>query len=487
MSLLVLLLLESWPVTYAQGLLDQLHSYDIERIEVVARPDERGVGVDCRLTVKPTRPGPLRFFLSSGVEGLEVERGGEAVKATLDADGLAQLLALVGRHVEGVPQLLTLPGAAVGRTTTFRLRYRWRPSGRGLGYASGGAVQTHLSSFWLPSMADELFTAKLTVESDRPYVATRSERARQVLCLVAGDFAVHRRGQFAVYVPTGVEADADRLLDDLALVLKTLTESFGERVEGEFRLVVEPRRRPSPSYCDGTFAVVHQAWLGADRARWIAHLAHECSHVWWGHGLATPVVGRGGTFLREGLAEWSGIRVAGRILGKETERALWRDRVRGYFRQIDLRREEGRPGVVFANEPTLLDATYVDPPAVAYRRGALVLRIFEHRDPDGFRDALRTMLKAYAGKRVVGLKEFGAALGETALLDYYARTSRLPDFAIDGDRVVCLDPAFPKVRIQALVDGKLQFIEVPGTLPAGKIELDPERIYLDPVRSNSRR
>ncbi|MHC4960047.1 MAG: M1 aminopeptidase family protein [Planctomycetota bacterium] len=487
MLLLVLLAMESWPVTYAQGLLDQLHGYDIERVEVVARPDERGVAVDCRLTVKPTRPGPLRFFLSGDVEGLQAVRGGEVVPAGLGEGALGQLLALAGRHVEGVPGILTLPGSDVGKPVTFRLTYRWRPSGRGLGYASAGSVQTHLSSFWLPSMADELFDAKLTVESDKPFVATRSDRPRQVLCLVAGDFDVHKRDGLALYVPKGVEADAERVLDDLAQVLETLAESFGKRVEGGFSLVVEPRRRPSPSYCDGTFAVVHQAWLGADRARWIAHLAHECAHVWWGHGLATPVVGRGGTFLREGLAEWSGIRVAGRILGEETERALWRDRVRSYFRRIDLRREEGRPGVVFANEPTLLDATYVDPPAVAYRRGALVLRMLEHRDPGGFRDALRTLLQEHAGKRVVGLKEFAKALGDTDLVDYYARTSRLPDFAIQGDRVTCLDPTFPKVKLPALVDGEPKVIEVPGTLPPGRIELDPERVYLDPVRSNSRR
>ena len=63
----------------------------------------------------------------------------------------------------------------------------------------------------------------------------------------------------------------------------------------------------------------------------------------------------------------------------------------------------------------------------------------------------------------------------------------IADSASQEALLVPLLEHFPKVRIQALVDGKLQFIEVPGPLPKGATELDPERVYLDPVRSNSRR
>jgi hypothetical protein len=214
------------------------------------------------------------------------------------------------------------------------------------------------------------------------------------------------------------------------------------------------------------------------------------------------VVGRGGTWLREGLAEWSGNQVVGALLGDAQERRLFRATWRAYVARLDLRRTAS--GLLFANEATLRDATYLDHPAVAYWRGGLVVRLLEHRIPD-----LRERLRAFAGDHAhafTTLEDFVAAFGERAIVDYYVGTTRLPDLvladvAVEGTSVRaavrCSDPAWPGgevlVRIRTaerdyLVsvavqdgEGKLRW---QGDGEPVEIEIDPERIYLDPVRSN---
>lgn len=500
MNLLIsLLLFDSWQIAYGQAALQRLHTYDVLRYEVVVQPKRQGARVDCRITLRPEKPGPIRLFLTTEVEGLAAERDGKPVAASLDEGAFAKVLALIARRVEGVPGLLTLPPAPLGQEVTYRLTYLWKPSGKGLAYASAGNLQTHLVSFWVPVMADEFFDAVLRVESDRTVIA--SPRRSQVLCLVAGDYETARRDNLEVCIPKGVEADAEKLLDDLEAVFGKLREWFGPALGPRFRLVVEPRSRPSPSFCAGSFAVVHRAWLAAPRERWLAHLAHECSHVWWGHRVASPVMGRGGTWIREGLAEWSGIEVAGALLGGETKRGLWRSCVRGYFSRVDLRRPGGRPGLVFANEPTLIDATYVDDLAVPYLRGALVHRVLEQAlGPEAFRAALRR-LAAEAKEHLVRGDAFAEALGVPGLAAYYAATSRLPDFEIaevapGRVAVRCLDPDWPGGVLPVLVDGvprKAEMRDGSGVarwpareaIPPKRVEIDPERVFLDPVRSNS--
>ena len=81
MGLLILLLLDSWPVSQGRALLEELHSYDILACEVRATPLPAGLDVDCRMRLRVLRPGPLRFFLSRDVEGLSVRCAGEEVPA----------------------------------------------------------------------------------------------------------------------------------------------------------------------------------------------------------------------------------------------------------------------------------------------------------------------------------------------------------------------------------------------------------------------
>ena len=525
----LLLLLGSWPVTTGRAVLEYLHGYDIERCDVSVVQGDTHLEVACALTVRVERAGPLRFLVSPeidlhGVTGPD----GRELTAVLGAGALDQVLRLLARGQPGVPTVLTVgPAFKAGETVRFELRYRWRPSGRGLAYVGAIGVQTHLSGFWLPTMANEFFDASVEFRGRFEAVATgervdagegvrrfETREPVQVVCLVAGDFVVHRRKtggrSLELYLPRGSGADPDPLLDDLVRVLDTLEGWFGPAVGPEFRVVVEPRRRPAPSYCAGSFLVLHPAVLrkAGGRIRWLELLAHECAHAWWGHGLATPIVGGGGTWLREGLAQWTGAKVAGALMDERAESALFRAYLRAYFSRLDLRRDERVPEILSANETTLLDATYLDPATVAYLRGALVLRTMEHAlgGAKRFREKLRPLI-GKANGRFLDASEFARDLGMERFCDYYAGTTRLPDFRLEevetGEgsaraKVVVGDLAWPgdlvpcRIEtdrgahlVEVAIDSGRGILDWRGEGRPTRIEVDPERIFLDPIRSNS--
>ena len=245
---------------------------------------------------------------------------------------------------------------------------------------------------------------------------------------------------------------------------------------------------------------MHRSALPSARGRlsWLAHLAHECSHLWFGHRLATPVIGKGGTWLREGLAQWAGLETAGALTDEESEQRLWRANFRGYLGSADLRR--AADGFVFANEVTLMDATYLDPAVVPYLRGALVIRRIEHElGAEDFRLALRTLLQSRDGAFVTG-EDFARRIGLEDLVRYYAATNRLPELEIDevryGNgrawaRIRCRDAGWPggtvpcvvftregRFTAEVRVSGGEGLLEWTGSGTPTRIEIDPERIHL---------
>ncbi len=508
MTLLLVLLLDSWPATAGQAFVDRLHTYDILSYDVDAEPAAEGLRVDCRLRVKATREGPLRLFLSATVEGLEVTLGEEKVPFALGTHGLDSILDLMGVEPDAVPALLTLEpreAFAAGEERSFRLRYVWRPRPGGPFRAGADEVETHLSGFWLPAMADEFFETRVKVRTDlvafAPGAARRTEQGwlfesacSQVVPLVVGDLVRVPGEGPEVWLPDARRSEGEAIARDLGDVLRVLESRFGPLPEKPFRLFVS--EGVEPSYCGGSFAVVTRS--PKDRAAWIAHLAHECAHRWFGHRLMTPVIGRGGTWLREGLAEWAGIEAAGGILGGSTAEDLWRDRFARYVARMDLRRAPG--GILFANEATLLDATYVDDPAVPYLRGALVLRLLAKQEgPEEFRERLLGLMKG-GPRGLLGAADVLKATGGEAIAAYYAGTTRLPDFRLElsaaGGRIVCDDPLWPGGRVPVRIEtaagtrvveidvrGGEGMVELAGERPV-RVEVDPERLWLDPVRSN---
>ncbi|MCK6461248.1 MAG: hypothetical protein L6Q95_15300, partial [Planctomycetes bacterium] len=395
MRLILLLILDGWPVSAGQAVVDRLHTYDILSLDVDARPTDRGLEVDCRLRLVAGSPGPLRFLLAP-VEGLAVTEDDEAVPFTHDAFGLDAALDLAGIPKGRLPWLLAIAPRAAGELT-LRLRYRWRPPPGGWYRAAEDDVETHLSGFWLPTMADEVFSTRVRVRTGAAAFAPGAARltedgwvfeseAEQAVPLFVADLVRVRGDGCEVWLPEADRGDGEGIAKDLAAVLAALEARLGVAGPLPFRLVVAPEKGV-PSYCGGSFAVLKVR--PKDRERFVAHLAHECAHRWFGHRLKTPVIGRGGTWLREGLAEWAGIEAAGAVLGADVAPRLWRDRFARYLSGTDLRRTED--GTLFANEPTLLDATYVDDPLVPYFRGALVLRLLAREE--GFRAGLRGLLE----------------------------------------------------------------------------------------------
>ena len=497
----LLLLCDSWPVAYGRMMVERLHTYDVLRMEVRAEGGSGGLSVDCLLTVRIERPGPVRLLLSGRVEDLAATRGDAAVPCTFGAGGCEAVARRLAPEGADIPFLLALapdPPLAAGDEATFRLRYLWKPAG--WSYAGRDRVQTHLNPFWLPAMADERFDAVVTVPAagqalgpgrrTRDGDAWRFESTSpvQVVALVVGRFEVHGRGAIELLVPPGADVEAAEILADAERVLATLTEWYGPAAPETLRIAIEPDPRPAASYCTDAFIVLNRAHLPAalGRSRWLALLAHECAHLWWGHRVATPVLGQGGTWLREGLAQYSGIEVAGALLGAETRRDLWRSQVRAYLGRADLRR---KGPLIFANEATLRDATYLDDPLVPYVRGALVFRLMEHRRGA---EAFRGDLRRWAGDAPTRFAAWDDFPGDRALMDYYAATTRLPDvtYAVEGGRLTlrCADPAWPGGRVPVRVGGRDVLVEVRGgegsaVMPEGAngaIEIDPERIWLDP-------
>ncbi|MHC4223927.1 MAG: hypothetical protein ACYSUN_08055, partial [Planctomycetota bacterium] len=164
-------------------------------------------------------------------------------------------------------------------------------------------------------------------------------------------------------------------------------------------------------------------------------------------------------------------------------------------------------GVIFANEPTLSDASYLDEAAVAYLRGALVHRILERQvGSDAFLAALREFARANA-YRFVRAGDYATALRAGPLVDYYVRTSRLPDFTIADVRtpggdlelsVRCSDPGIPELelpcRLRTTAGSNWSTVRLRNGVGAlrwsregvpVRVEIDPERLHLDPVRSNN--
>jgi len=513
---LLLLVLQSAPVLYGEHLLREYDTYEIQRCDVRAEPRPVGARIRCDVRLKVRSPGPLHFVLTADVLSLRISRDGTRLAHTLEGGALNTVVGLIAPETQGVPTIVAVrpkPTPKPGDTLTLRFEYKWLPGSGGMAYAGGGRLDSHLTSFWLPSMAGQRFDATIDVITPERAVGPGKVSAiengwriettepMQVLSIVAGRFAVHERGALTLYVPPGVEVDPDAILDDTESVLRELEKRFGPRPEKSFRVVIDPARRPSPSYCGGNFVVLHRTSLptAISRGRWLMHLAHECSHRWWGHHVGMPLIGKGGIWLREGLAQWSGITVVGAQLGADEERRLWRAHVAGYLGTCDLRRIGGG---LYANEPTLRDATPIDPARVPYWRGVLVLRLLrEQAGAETFAAFLRKVNDA-TGKRELTLRELGEGLGTPLWIDYYAKTSRLPDFALESvsaagsARVRCLDPKWPggavPCRVTTAAGEQIVSVELSdgaGELrwsgTATRIEVDPDRLYLDPIRSNS--
>ena len=149
--------------------------------------------------------------------------------------------------------------------------------------------------------------------------------------------------------------------------------------------------------------------------------------------------------MREGLAQWCGVEIAGELAGEAVRSDAWRRMVKLYLGQADLRRTSD--GSVFANEPTLRDAGYWDDPLVPYVRGALVWRRLAHGVG---RDRFLAKLRGFLSRDLARTWDWRLALEDRELapaVRYFAATTRLPDLALvyDGARRVAISVVDPPV------------------------------------------
>lgn len=503
MNLLLLLVLQSAPVATGQELIERFHTYDIVRMDVRVEPLRVGARINCDLVLVGKRAAPARFLLTRQIADLVVERNGMPSSARLDGVPIEPLVRIMAPETPSLPGLLTLPAVKAGEKVTYSLSYRWKPGG-GMATARSGFVQTHISSFWVPMMADERFDSTIEVLTPHEAIATgtrtkidggfrfQSKTPVQALALIVGPFRRYSDGGLEVYLPPHSREDPQQILTDTKAALKLFRGWFGARALKSFRVVIDPVERPMPSYCGGNFVVIaHAARPSAtSRTRWLSHISHECAHAWWGHRVGMPILGDGGNWLREGLAQWAGVEAVRVLESEDASQRLWRAHVRAYLSTADLRRDGE---VLRANEPTLESATYLDPPRVPYWRGALVLRRIEHRvGKKEFRSRLAKLARDRAAG-FVGMREFGERMGAEADVAYYAGTNCLPDFVLDPDGSIrCLDPTWPDGPVPCRVGKTDIVVELRagrGRLPAGSnnVVIDPERVLLDPVQENNSR
>jgi len=526
----LLTLLGSWPVVHAKNLLERLHTFDVLHYELEVSQEATGLRIHGEIQLQVLRRGPLRFLITPSISGLRVRISDRPVPVRLGAGDLApfeKLIRGLGPAARHAPTLMTVspaPEPKAGQRLTLEVSYRWAPPAKGFAYADEQGVQTHLTSFWYPLMADELFTATLKIKPLRAgdtVLATGShtgttddgwhtfggKQKQQLLAIFIGDVERHS-GDVPVYGKT-----QKGLVEDVAAVTALLERWFGNPGPDTFALVVEPRSTPAPSYCAGSFAVLQ---LPASPARWapefrLSLLAHECSHRWWGHRVPTTVVGDGGTWLREGLAEWTAHRIVREMLGEDEARRLTGHIRKFYFRHADLRRTVRDPKIVYANEASLHDATYIDPPRVPYYKGALVHAFLAWRLGDRkFLDGLRRFATTRAGKFSTPddfFRALDAPADVLAQARYLVNTNRLPDLVLEHANVEegraeitlsCLDPTWPDgpvpcrffvgsevFGIVASLKGGKARVTWSGTGRVRRIVVDPDRILLDPDPSNN--
>ena len=147
---------------------------------------------------------------------------------------------------------------------------------------------------------------------------------------------------------------------------------YGDPEVKDFTLVEMPPDNPSRPHNARTFAILTKHdWVcaGSETARsvWYGSLSHEVAHCWFGHLVPSDVLGRGGNWLREGLAEYSSYLA----LEKKFGPGSW------IFRRA-LSTYLGDMAAFGDREPPLREMTYALDRDTSYEKGAWVFRMLRH-------------------------------------------------------------------------------------------------------------
>ena len=217
----------------------------------------------------------------------------------------------------------------------------------------------------------------------------RSERELDGLRLVALLFPEHAY-------------QADAWLDEAARAVRHHGELFGAH-RAEVLAVAEMRcRKGSYNWASRGLLMFDHKVFGS--AVPVEKIGHEVAHLWWGQTVHAE--GPGERFLTEGLAEYSAWRYVEAVSGAAAAGALASEAREAYLRAVH---ESGQ-------DPALARVDFATPgySALAYGKGALVLRGLEQRLGRAPLDAGLARYAARHAGATAGLDDLSAALFEGA-------------------------------------------------------------------------
>ncbi|GEM_PF-6169010 len=341
-----------------------------------------------------------------------------------------------------------------------------------------------LASGWYPLMLYETFESRITLDMPEGWdgVATGTLESSEVVAgrrrLVFGGSAQntllgfvcgkYRRcdrvvagRRLATLTVDELPAQVRDLAFEQTAELFTFYESlYGDPEVKDFTLVEMPPDDPSRPHNARTFAILTKHdWVcaGSETARsvWYGSLSHEVAHCWFGHLVPSDVLGRGGNWLREGLAEYSSYLALERKFGAGSW--IFRRALSTYLGDI----------AVFGDrEPPLREMTYALDRDTSYEKGAWVFRMLRH---EAGAEAFDRALTRYVSEKRGG---FATDTAFRALLEKESGQDLKPFFAVWEEGTGRFDLAIAAAPAR-VADGRWTFrAESRGTLRrAARVEV----------------
>ncbi|MBI5367288.1 MAG: PDZ domain-containing protein [Planctomycetes bacterium] len=409
------------------------HTYDILHydLRVSLDPAERTGTVRAAMRIKGTRtpaPSSIQFVLHRALKVAAVSEEGRPLKhraaaPMADYPGTILTIALDRPLVAGEERTLLVETGFSSRPNEPRLAHA--------PYIGANDAFTDLGSAWIPGMPYDTFAYDLRIECPSWMTAVGngllteitpaadgarrvfhfvSARPMSLVNWVAGRWqsCVRQVGDmtFELLTDEGSDLPTAPALDDLARGYGFCARQFGGAGLKKLTLITAPLAYDQPSYNAYTYIYLRRsyfAFLGKSLEEggpaWYGPLCHEISHCWWGYLAMSDILGNGGNWLREGLAEFSSGQALEERYGADyAAHAFRRKLLAGYFN--DLRSMQGR------REPSLVDVSYLSAEDISYEKGAWVfLMLRERLGTEAFAEVLHRYLVA-AGKRFMGYRDF---------------------------------------------------------------------------------
>jgi len=190
-----------------------------------------------------------------------------------------------------------------------------------------------------------------------------------------------------VFHHPGHPYNPERMIESMKQSLDYYTRTFGPYQYRQLRIVEIPPYSINGRALSTTIAFAEQNFITRSNEGGVDFTffgtAHEVAHSWWGGQLRGAFV-RGGAFLSEALANYSGMMVTEKVLGPEQAH-----RVYDYQMDRYLSRR-----AAFERDVPLLEVE--DHPHIAYGKGAVAMyTLREHLGEEALNAALRRFLEQH--------------------------------------------------------------------------------------------